>query len=121
MAEEVFLCSNTLEPDEGLGDLYLMDFIHAHKRVGHQCLVRYRENYQDNLLAVLDHGLQMEMDIDEPGNTMVIKHAIGYAASMGMGLLSEIDTLWTSVSISTILFNYVKGLTILVIVSYFCC
>ena len=84
MAEEVFLCSNMLEPDEGLGHLYLMD-------------------------------------VDEPGDTMVIEHTIGYAASMGMGLLSEIDTLWTSVSISTILFNYVKGLTILVIVSYFRC
>ena len=33
-AEEVFLCSNTLEPDEGLGNLYLMDFIHTHKWIG---------------------------------------------------------------------------------------
>ena len=40
----------------------------------------------------------MEMDIDEPGDTIVIKHAIGYAASMGMGLLSEIDALHTNVS-----------------------
>ena len=81
------------EPDEGLGDLYLMDFIHAHKWIGHRRLVHYQENYQDNLLAVLDHGLQMEMDVDKPGDTMVIEYTIGYAASMGMGLLSEIDAL----------------------------
>ena len=93
MVEEVFLHSNMSDPDEGLGDLYLMDFIHAHKRIGHRCLVHYQENYQDNLLVVLDRGLQMEMDVDKPGDTMVIEHTIGYAASMGMGLLSEIDAL----------------------------
>ena len=93
MAEEVFLCSNMSEPDEGLGDLYPMDFIHAHKWIGRRRLVHYWENFQEDLLAVLDWGLQMEMDIDEPGDTMVIEHAIGYAASMGMGLLSEIDAL----------------------------
>ena len=112
-AEEVFLRSNTSEPDEGLGDLYLMDFIHAHKRIGCQHLVCYWENYQDDLLAVLDCGLQMEMDVDEPGDTMVIKHAIGFAASMGMGLLSEIDALHNNVSIP-LLSNYIIGLMTLV-------
>ena len=33
-AEEVFLHSNSLDPDEGFGNIYLMDFIHAHKQVG---------------------------------------------------------------------------------------
>ena len=99
-AEEVFLRPNTSEPDEGLGNLYLMDFIHAHKRVGRQRLVHYRENYQEDLLAVLDCGLQMEMDVDKPSDTMVIKHTIGFAALMGMGLLLEIDALQTNVSVS---------------------
>ena len=97
-----------------------MDFIHAHKWIGHRCLVHYWENYQDDLLAVLDSGLQMEMDIDEPGGTMVIKHAIGYVALMGMGLLLEIDVLWTIVS-ALLLSNYVKGLMTLVIVACFFC
>ena len=82
-------------------------------------MVWYWENYQDDLLAVLDHGLQMEMDVNKPGNTMVIEHVIGYAVSMGMGLLLEIGALRTSVSISTTS-NYIMGLTTLVIVACFC-
>ena len=85
-----------------------MDFIHAHKRIGHRHLVHYRDNYQDDLLVVLDRGLQMEMDVDEPGNTMVIEHAIGFAAPTGMGLLSEIDALQTKISVS-LFFNCIKG------------
>ena len=68
-----------------------MDFIHTHKQVGHRRLVHYRENYQDNLLAVLDRGLQMEMDINKPGDTMVIKHAIGY--HWGQGLVYQASKL----------------------------
>ena len=60
----------------------------------------------------------MEMDIDEPGDTMVIRHAIGFAALMGMGLLAEIDVLWTNVHV-LLLYNYIKELMTLVLVAHF--
>ena len=61
----------------------------------------------------------MEMDVDEPSDTMVIKHAIGYAVLMGMGLLSEINARQMSVS-ALLLINYIMGLMTLVIVAHFC-
>ena len=101
LAEEVFLCSNTSEPDpqENFGDLFLADLVLANKRVGHQCLVRYKDNFQEDLLGLLDRGLQMDMDVDEPGPGREISYSIGYAVSMGMGLLGEINALRECVSI----------------------
>ena len=55
----------------------------------------------------------MDMDVDEPGDGKIISHAIGFSAAMEMGLLAEINALWTNVSVS-LLSNYVKGLTTLV-------
>ena len=52
-AEEVFLRSNTSEPDEDFGNLYLADMITANKRVGQHCLVQYRDNFQEDLWVFL--------------------------------------------------------------------
>ena len=103
-AEEVFLRSNMLEPDpeEHFGDLFLADLILANKRVGRRCLVRYKDNFQEDLLGLMDRGLQMDMDVDEPGRGREISYSIGYAVSMGMGLLGEINALRECVSISLI-------------------
>ena len=104
LAEEVFLHSNTseLDPQENFGGLFLADLVLANKRVGHRCLVRYQDNFQEDLLGLLDRGLQMDMDVDEPGPGRGISYSIGYVASMGMGLLGEINALRECVSISLI-------------------
>ena len=53
-------------------------------------------------MGLLDRGLQVDMDVDEPGSGREISYSIGYAVSMGMGLLGEINTLRECVSISLI-------------------
>ena len=99
-AEEVFLRSNTSEPDpeEHFGDLFLADLILANKRVGRRRLVRFKDNFQEDLLGLMDRGLQMDMDVDEPGRGREISYSIGYSASMGMGLLAEINAMKELVS-----------------------
>ena len=99
-AEEIFLCSNTSEPDpqENFGDLFLADLVLANKCVGCRRLVRYWDNFQEDLLGLLDRGLQMDMDVDEPGRGREISYSIGYSVSVGMGLLGEINTLRECVS-----------------------
>ena len=101
-AEEVFLRSNTLEPDpkEHFGDLFLADLILANKRVGRRCLVRYKDNFQEDLMGLLDCGLQMDMDVDKPGRGREISYSIRYSVLLGMGLLGEINALRECVSIS---------------------
>ena len=76
----------------------MADLILANKRVGRWRLVQYKDNFQEDLLGLMDRGLQMDMDVDEPGCGRDISYSIGYAASMGMGLLAEINALRECVS-----------------------
>jgi hypothetical protein len=102
--------------DERFEDIFLADTITTTKRTGHYFLkLAYdrldihpdETNHLGPLLrGLLDRGLQHNMDIDEEGEGLQCQYAIGYTASIGVGLLQEIRKANDLVSCVLVVFGW---------------
>jgi hypothetical protein len=118
-AQDVFIRSRGLSLGaERFEDLFLADTIIASKRYGRHFLKRCYDrddihpdetnHLQPLLRGLLDRGLQHNMDVDENGEGSQFQYAIGYAASVGVGLLEEIRKANDLVSRVLIVFPYLN-------------
>jgi hypothetical protein len=100
-AQDVFIQSGGVSlGDERFEDLFLADTITVTKRAGRHFLRHAYDradihpdetnHLQPLLRGLLDRGLQHNMDVDENGEGSQFQYAIGYTASVGVGLLQEI-------------------------------
>jgi hypothetical protein len=103
---------------ERFDDLFLTDTITATKRVGHHFLKHAYDredihpdetnHLQPLLRGLLDRGLQHNMDVNEEGEGSQFQYAIGYTASVGVGLLQEIRKANNLVSCVLVVFSYLN-------------
>jgi hypothetical protein len=100
-AQDVFIWLGGLSLGaERFDDLFLTDTITATKRAGHhflKCAYDREDIHPDEtnhlqplLRGLLDRGLQHNMDVNKNGEGSQFQYAIGYTASVGVGLLQEI-------------------------------
>ena len=91
------------------GDLFLADTITATKCHGCNILRRNHEGEVGPLLqSLLERGLQHSMDVDEAGDGSWFQYSIGYASSVGIGLLEEIRKTNDQVSRVLVVLSYLN-------------
>ena len=91
------------------GDLFLADTITATKCHGCNILRRNHEGEVGPLLQLLlERGLQHSMDADEAGDGSWFQYSIGYASSVGIGLLEEIRKTNDQVSRVLVVLSYLN-------------
>jgi hypothetical protein len=118
-AQDVFIRSGGFSLGaERFDDLFLADTIYATKCVGRHYLKRTYDrddihpdetnHLQPLLRGLLDRGLQHNMDVNENSDGSQFQYAIGYAASVGVGLLQEIRKANDLVSRVLVVFPYLN-------------